>query len=136
MEGALLTALLTKFSGSAFSTAVGGRIFADFAPPEAELPYCVFFIVAGNPEDTFKNKIDDTTVQFSLYSASADNSEITDIYTYLKAILDDAVLSVSGYTLIWCVRQRLATMVEEVEAAGAVTRLRHWAVDYSIKVQD
>jgi hypothetical protein len=37
-----LTAIMTKTTGSAFSTAVGGRIYLDAAPDKATFPYCVF----------------------------------------------------------------------------------------------
>jgi hypothetical protein len=41
----ILTAIYGKFTGSAFSTDVGGRIYLDEAPAGAEFPYCVFQIV-------------------------------------------------------------------------------------------
>jgi len=41
---AYLTAIMTKTTGSAFSTAVGGRIYLDAAPDKATFPYCVLLI--------------------------------------------------------------------------------------------
>lgn len=132
----IFTGIMTKISGSSLSSYVGGRIYLDVAPDGAQFPYVVFFVVASTPEDTFKNDIDDTLVQFSLFSASPSATEITTMYGYLKAIFDDAALSISGDTLIWCVRENTTTMVDDVVINDATVRLKHWAVDYSIKVQD
>ena len=132
----LLTGLMTRISASTLYSYVGGRVYLDAAPDGAQFPYVVFFIVSGNPEDTFKDKIDDTLIQFSLFSASTGAAEITTMYANLKTAMDDAALTVTGDTQIWCIRQNLVTMTEDVIIADAAVRLKHWAVDYSIKVQD
>jgi hypothetical protein len=133
----LLTAIMTKFSGSTLSTYVGGRIYLDQAPQSVVFPYVIFSIVASNPEDTFKNKIEDTLVQFSLFSTSLAATEITTMYGYLKAILDDAILTVTGHSHIWMIRENLVTMVDDISASQDGSEFaKHWAVDYSIKVQE
>ncbi|OPY74915.1 MAG: hypothetical protein A4E65_03692 [Syntrophorhabdus sp. PtaU1.Bin153] len=131
----LLSAIMTKCSGTDLSTAVGGRIYLDEAPDSAEFPYVVFSIVSASPEDTFKDKLDDVLIQFSIFSTSRGATEITDIHGHLIALFDDAALSITGDTCVWCIRQNLVTMVDEITTPTGTETLKHWAVDYSIMVE-
>lgn len=131
----LLSAIMTKCSGSALSADVGGRIFFDEAPETSAFPYIVFKIIAGTPQDTFKDSIEDTLVQFSLFSISDGAAEITDMYADLKALFDWQALTITGNTCIWVMRQNLSTMFDEVTTTSGTVGLRHWAVDYSIMMQ-
>lgn len=132
----LLAAIMTKCSGSALWTAMAGRIFLDEAPEGTEYPYVVFRIISGAPQDTFKDAIEDTIIQFSLYSISEGATEITTMYADLKTLLDWQVFTVSGDTCIWVMRQGLTTMFDDVTTPLGTVGLRHWAVDYSILVQN
>ena len=134
----LLTALMTKISGSAFSSDVGGRVFLDEAPAGTEFPYCVFFIVSASPEKTFSEYYTDTMIQFSLFSASAGATEITTMYKNLKALLDECALTIpptgtATDTLIWMREANLTTMVEDITVADATQTVKHWAVDFEVK---
>lgn len=131
----LLAAIMTKCAGSALSTEVGGRIFLDEAPEGSVFPYVVFRIIASSQQDTFKNWIEDTLIQFSIYSISESAAEITAIYADLMALFDWSALTVTGGTCIWCVRQGLVTMFDDVTTAAGTVGARHWAVEYSIMVQ-
>jgi hypothetical protein len=128
----LLTAIISKTSGSAFSTDVGGRIFADDAPQNIEYPYAVFFIVAGNPDDVFAKKGRDILLQFSLFSASSGLTEITTMYNDLHSLFDDCSLTITSNTLIWMHEVNFVTMIDEVLVNDATQRVRHWAVDFNI----
>jgi hypothetical protein len=117
---------MSKISGSALSTDVGGRIYLDNAPEDAaEFPYIVFFIVSGTPDKTFTENFTDILIQFSLFSDSSSVAEIADMYADLKALFDECTLSITGSTLVWMVETNLTTMVED--------EIKHWAVDFSIK---
>lgn len=128
----LITAIYSKFSGSAFSTDCGGRIFLDQAPEGTEWPYCVFFIVSGTPDKTFTEHYTNTLIQFSLFSASSGAAEITTMYADLVSLLDECSLSITGSTLVWMRESNLTTMVEDITVADATTQVRHWACDYEI----
>jgi len=132
----ILTALMSKFSGSAFSSDVGGRIYLDEAPEGAEFPYCVFFIVSSVPEDTFTEEIENTLIQFSLFSTSKGATEITTMYNDLKTLLKDASLTVTGKTSVWLRQDNLTTMIDEITTSEGTSAVKHWAVDYSILVQE
>ena len=131
----LLKAIMTKTTGSALSTAVGGRIYLDEAPACATFPYVVFSIVSSEPHDTFTEQLDDTLIQFSLYSTSTSVSEIAGVYDNLKALFRGATLTITGGTCIWCEQQHLETMVEDITTDAGTGTLRHWAVDFSLMVQ-
>lgn len=133
---ALFTATMTKISGSALSSDVGGRIFLDQAPEGTEFPYIVFFIVSSVPEDTFVKDIENTIIQFSIFSASAGATEITTIYGHLKALFKDAKLTVTGGVNVALEQENLATMLEDITTPSGTETVKHWAVDYSIIVQE
>lgn len=132
---ALLAAIMTKTTGSALSTAVGGRIYLDEAPHGAAFPYVVFRIVASRPEDTFTEAVEDTLLQFSLFSESAGATEITGIYANLTALFDRCALAITGSRHIEIRRQGLSTMVDDITTPSGTASLKHWAVDYAIAFQ-
>ena len=131
----LLTGIYGKLTGSNFSSYVGGRVYLDRAPAGVEYPYCVFSIVSGNPDWTFKESFEDTYIQFSLFSASSSATEITTMYSYLKSLYDDCSMTITSNTLIWFRRQNLATMTEDITVGDATQQVRHWAVDYHVMTQ-
>jgi hypothetical protein len=128
----LLAAIMTKCSGSALSTAVGGRIFEDEAPEGTEFPYVVISIVTDVPADTFKDSLEDITIQFSLYSTSKGLAEITGMFANLKMLFDNAVLTITSSYHILISRQNLTTMFDDITTPEGTVGLRHWAVDYWI----
>jgi hypothetical protein len=129
----LLTALATKITGSAFSTALGGRVYLDQAPAKPVFPYCVYFIVSGVPDRTFSEHYTDVLIQFSIFSASSGATEITTAYNNLVALLDECSLTITGSTLVWMREANLTTMVDEITTADGSQMVRHWAVDFEIR---
>lgn len=128
----LLSSIMATCSGSALSTAVGGRIFEGEAPEGTGFPYVVFLIVTDRQADTFKDKLEDITIQFSLYSISKSLTEITGMFANLKALFDDAVLTITNNYHIMISRQNLTTMLDDITTPDGTVGLRHWAVDYWI----
>ena len=128
----LLTAIMTKISGSAFSTDVGGRVFLDEAPAGTEFPYCVFFIVSGVPDRTFTERYTETLIQFSIFSSSIGAAEITTAYNDLVALLDECALTITGSTLVWMKETNLVTMTEDIVTASGTQGVKHWAIDFEI----
>lgn len=131
----LFTALINKISGSAFTSDIGGRFYADVAPQNADYPYCVFSIVTNNPDYTFTEDFEETTIQFSLYSTSAGTTEITDMWKDLTALFDECSLTITDQTLIWMVRRNTTTMYDDVTTTSGTVGLRHWAVDYDLIIE-
>jgi hypothetical protein len=131
----ILTAIYSKFSGSALSSAVGGRIYLDRAPDGCQFPYVVYSIISAVPDDNFKTDMDNIYIQFSLFSDSEGATEITTMYNNLKTLFDNAVLTITGSTNVMTSRENLTTMTEEIVSTSGTQKLKHWAVDYSIIVE-
>jgi hypothetical protein len=132
----LLAAITTKMTGSALSTAVGGRIFLDRASAGTVYPYIVWFIVTSNPEKTFTEDFENTLIQFSIFSTSSSVAEIADIYAALDALFDECTLAITGGDILLRMhRTNLITMTDDIVSPDASNLLRHWAVEYSILVE-
>jgi hypothetical protein len=128
----LLAAIMTKTTGSALSTDVGGRIYEGIAPEGTAYPYVVIMIVTDYQVDTFKNKLEDVIIQFSLYSISQGLTEITTMFADLKTLFDDAALTITGNSQVIIYRENLTTMQDEFTTTAGTAWGRHWAVDYRI----
>lgn len=132
----LLAGIMSKCSGSAFSTDLGGRIYESNAPQDADYPYCVFSIIGGTDEGTFTEMVDDVTIQFSIFSISSGPGEVGKAYEDLIALFDNAILTITGGDCVRCVRNGPPmTLFDHVTTETGEVGLRHWAVDYSIMVQ-
>lgn len=131
----LLTAIYSKFSGSTIFSDVGGRVFLDQAPEGTEYPYIVYSIVSDVADWQFVENFEDVVIQFSLFSSSESATEISTMYADLKTLFDDCSLTITDNTLLYFQRDNLATFVEDITTLEANTKVKHWAVDYSIKMQ-
>lgn len=96
----LTKGIFTLFTGSTFSTSIGGRLYKNRAPQNPTWPYAVYFVVSDVPQDTFTDKLEEVLIQFSVFSTASGTTEIEDIMTNLKALYDNCLLSVSGNTFI------------------------------------
>ena len=94
----VLTGIFSKFSGSALSATLGGRMYSRIAPEKTAFPYAVVDVSTGVHSWTFSEKIEDLDVLFNLFSQSSSEVEITGLLNSLIALYDDCSLSVSGYT--------------------------------------
>ena len=132
----LIKGIFTKMSGSALSTSVGGRLFINPAPEGSEFPYVVVDVVTSSPEDAFSLDIEDTLVQFSIYSTDMSVVEIADIYELVKALFKDTRLTITGDTNVEFSQNNLVTMADDLTAPSGISFIRHWAVEYNVVVQD
>lgn len=100
---ALTTGIYSKFTGSAFSTSIGGRLYKNRAPQNPTWPYAMYFIIVDVPQDTFTERLEEVTVQFSIFSQTSGTTEIEDAMTNLKALYDNCTWTPAvgaGYTFI------------------------------------
>ena len=76
----LLQAVYAKFSSSNMS------LYLQEAPPQATLPYCVFYVINSNvSERLFSSALEECELQFSVWSTTAAKSlelgeEISNLY--------------------------------------------------------
>lgn len=129
----ILAAIMTKFSGSAVSTDVGGRIYFGVAPEVAEYPHIVFFNINAPPDKTFTENYESYQIQFSLFSKSEGLTEISTMYADLISLLDECTMTITSNSLIYCNRLGSPqTMTEEVTTPDGTATIHHWAIDYEI----
>ena len=128
----ILTAIKSKFTGSALSTSVGGRIYLDEAPAKTPCPYVVYSIVSAVPEKTFTEEYRNILLQLSLFSSSAGATEISTMYNDAKTLFDECSLAITGNSLVWMRENNLTTMTDDVTTTDGLQRAKHWAVDYEI----
>ena len=131
----LLTGIMTQLSASTLFTYVGGRVYLDNYPEDETppvFPHVIFSIVSSTPQKTFSEDYSNTTIQVSLYSASASMIEITAMHGYLETALDEVSLTITGSTLVWIKETNMMTLIEEATVLNGTTKIKHWAVDFEV----
>lgn len=131
----LSTAIYTKFTGSTFSTSVGGRLYKHRAPQNPTWPYAVFFILSDMPTDTFVENIEEVDILFQIFSSTSSSSEIEDAFTALCATFDDCVLSVTGNTFLSMERQMGSLSSIPEETTTGTGEFWQYDVEYKIRIK-
>ena len=128
----LFQALYNKFNADTnFKNAVGGQFYpGDVDQERAVCPYAVYYMITGLADWTFSEDIETFTVQISVYDDSNSVTTIKDVETYLYALWDDAILSVSGYDFVRMHRQITQGPIRDQQMGV-------WAlhVDYEIEIR-
>ena len=125
----LTTAIYGKLAGTTLDTTIGGRMFKGRAPEGTSYPYVVFFPVTDVQIDTFKDKLDEVLIQFSLFSSLSSTTEIEGMYESLKSIYDDCSLTITSATLCLMHRLNMQPMTEEHTTPEGFAEVWHYAVD-------
>ena len=104
---ALFTGIYTLFdAANTFKTAMGGQLYLHEAPQDtATFPYCVYSLISNISDWTFTESTEEALVQFSIYSENRSATEVTEAYTKMKALFDDANLSVVGFDEVFMHRE-------------------------------
>jgi len=126
---ALLTAIFTRFTGSDFSSDIGGRMYSRYAPQGVTFPYAVVSIPVGLSDWMFVERFDDVDVQFNLFSQSTSEVEIGTMLTNLRARYDDTTLTVVGYTFLYMQHERSLAL------SDPELNIRQYSVFYNILLQ-
>ena len=93
----LLTAIYSRFTGSALEIDLTGGMHLHQAPLGTAMPYGVFLLVSVTPEYTFDTVHEHVLVQMSLYSDRESAVQITDLAAAQPSLYDDCRLDVTGY---------------------------------------
>jgi len=119
----------TTADGSVVWTCYDTKTYNIKAPQNATAPYVVFGLLTEMPTGTFADfeAIEDITFWVNCYSdkSTADVSEICD---EVMDVLDDATLTVTGYTTMKCVREYIGNPVwdDETRIYMMPCRYRIW----------
>lgn len=93
--------IMAKFTGSALSTLVGGRIWRDSAKQNETMPYIVFTCISNNPSGTFAKVGELHHVAFYILTDDVDPSTETTgldaLESALRTLYDEAVLTITGW---------------------------------------
>lgn len=130
----LTTAIYGKLSGSALENRISNRMFDGEAPEGTEYPYTVYKIISNFPEYTFSEHFENTIIQFSSFSNKSSQTEIKNIFTDLKTLYDECLMSVTGSTwFYWMKRVNALIIPENHTVKSGVIKVWHLAVDYEIR---
>lgn len=109
-DGTLVTAL----GGAAGN---GYKIYHVIARQNVAVPYITFGLLTDSPLGTFASPraIDDTRWWFNVFSKTGSKDAGT-IAGYLTAVLDNASLTVAGYTSLDCIFDFMGSVIYDPEA--------------------
>lgn len=102
MIGDIAKGITTKFSGSALSTTVGGRVWRDRAKQNETMPYIVFTIINEQNNDTFTETREYHHIMFYIWTDDVNpdtaSTGLDALESALKALFDGEILTISGWT--------------------------------------
>ena len=137
MKNAIATAIynILKADGT-LTTALGGtsgngyKIYHIIARQQITVPYITFGLISDIPMGTFASPraIDDTTWWFNVFSKTGSKDAGT-IAGYLTDVLDNASLTIAGYSSLKCVFDFMGSDIyhDETEIFQIPLRYKIWA---------
>jgi hypothetical protein len=131
-QSAIDQALVSRLSAdAALTTAAPGGVWWELAPQDAAVPYVVITLAEDVDEQIFRG----TAYQATQYAIEAmddspSSSGVMTAYDRIHALLQDPTLTITGYTLLKCIRRRRYRSVIEdgdqrIQQCGGVYEL--WA---------
>jgi len=127
----LKKAIYGKLSGSALSAYIGTRLFPLKAPEGSEYPYAIYFNVHNTVEYPGGKTIEQFMVQFSLFSATPnDTTEIEGMRTALRSLYDDVVMTITGYAPICFIRGNSDESSEDHTTPAGTIDVYHYIQEY------
>lgn len=127
----LFTGIYNLFNaGNTFKTAVGGQMYLHEAPQDvATFPYAVYTMIVGLSDWTFTESTEETLMQFSIFSESRSATEVTEAFTKMMTLFDDAILTVVGYDHVYMHREA-SRLIRD-----SLSNTWHYSADYRILLE-
>jgi hypothetical protein len=102
-QGNVAKGIDSKFTGSAFETAIGaGKLYREEAPQDASLPYCVFNFISTLNNDTFTEDMEYHHIQFTIWTNNLNPDTATTgldaLILALRTLYDGVILTVTSWT--------------------------------------
>lgn len=124
LDAALYAALNTQ---TVLATATGG-VYNTRARPGAPLPYVVFRLIAGEDSYSFDGEYEDVRYLVEGIAKGPWPKGASDLDTVIDTALEDATLSLTGFSHLLCRRERDAYRIEDVggvryQHSGGVYRI-------------
>jgi len=118
-------------SSASLQTALGGsasdkKIYNVKAPQSATVPYITFGLNTDRPIGTFESQeaVEDLTYWINVFSSTS-VAHVTTITDLVLAVMDDATLTVTGYTGMKCVREFMGAIIWDLETGIYQIPLRY-----------
>ena len=131
----LSTSLFSKFTGSAFSTSIGGRLYKARAPQNPTWPYAVYYLISDVPRPTFTDRIEEAIIQFSIFSSASGSTEIEDAFTNLCALYDDCDLTITSATHLFMERQGASLTSVPADTEAGTGEYWQYDVDFLVNLK-
>lgn len=112
--GTMGTAIFSKLSGgTALVAALGGTaIYVDQAPDDTSLPYVIFNLVAGGPDNITPRDMRSSLWDVKAFADTRGSANVLD--GLCSSLLHGGSVTVSGYTTFWLVRESDYSLVENL----------------------
>jgi len=128
----LTTGIYNKFIGSTLASYIGNRLYKGQAPAEVTYPYIVYSLISDVPEYTFSEAYERAIIQFSLYSIASGTTEIETMFTYLKTLYDESILTITDAVCVWMRRNNALFQVEEHTTSAGTGMVWVYHVDFEV----
>lgn len=100
----IMIGIKTKYTGSALANVLTGGIWDTQAPEGTAFPYAVVQITSNMNNETYTSDIEYFRIQFNVITNNLNKSAasvgLNALETALRALFDNAILTVSGWTNI------------------------------------
>ena len=107
------TAMFKTLNVQAITDVATGGVHNSVAPPNIKAPYVIFQAVSKLDEHSFSGRFGNAVYIVKAISKSPWPKEAGDVDTQIDTALEDAALSITGYTLLYCRRESDFYAVEE-----------------------
>jgi len=131
MQTQLDTAIYDKINSCAALKALLGdeRFYADAAPQNTEFPFLVWFHILTEHQETFNTRLENDSIQFSIFSKNQSAAEINEIADELFECFDNTILTIADYYSVSC-RRVSSRRLKDPEDAW------HYMAEYQILIQE
>jgi hypothetical protein len=82
-----------------------GGVWNTLAPPDTELPYVVFQAMTKDDSHSFNGRYSEMVYMVKAVSKSRWPKEAMDVDTQIDTLLEDATLSITGFSQLLCRRE-------------------------------
>ena len=88
-----------------FYTNLSGKMYFTEAPQHTSYPYAVYNMIANDYDWMFVEDMEEFLIQFSIYDDNTSATNSTTYFENLKSLYDWAEPTVTGYQLVWMIRE-------------------------------
>jgi hypothetical protein len=121
----MIDAVILGFYSKLATYSASYRTHHIIAPKTAVVPYVTYGLATDRPVAVFGNleKIEEVTFWINCFGSSP--AQVQDIVDLVLAVMDNATLTVAGYSSMVCRREFMGAMIADVDASVYQVPLRY-----------